>query len=173
MNCQGRENWNFSVKGIGMSTIIILTPIIIGSWPAISAAVVAAAAGLGLNVKEAIREACQETVVSDQQVVEMELEGSQVLASQVASGKEMVLTKEGITLRISRDARGKCRICAEGKGYSKTELKRFAEEFTQKLTQCFVYNRTVTELKSKNFQMINEEITEDGTIRVHVRRWVD
>jgi len=156
-----------------MSTIIILTPVIIGGWPMISAAVAAAAVGMGLNAREKVKEISQEVEVDANQVVEVEVENSEVLKSQVASGKEIVLTKDGITLRVTRDERGKCKICAEGKGYSKVELKLFAEEFTQKVTQCFVYNNTVTELKSKNFQMINEEVMEDGTIRVHVRRWVE
>lgn len=156
-----------------MSTIIILTPVIIGSWPAISAAIAAAAIGIGLSVKEEVQESCQEVEVDTNQVVEVELDNSEVLASQVASGKTMVLTKDGITLRITRDERGQCKICAEGKGYSKIELKQFAEEFGQKVTQCFIYNRTVSELKNKDFQMINEEVMDDGTIRVHVRRWVE
>jgi len=156
-----------------MSTIIIITPIIIGGWPIITAAVAAAAAGLGLTVKESLQEVCQESHVDTNQAVEVELENSEVLAAQVASGKELVLTKDDITPRVSRDARGRCRVCAEGKGHTKAELKQIAEEFSQKLTQCFVYHRTVSELKNKNFQMINEEITEDGTIRVQVRRWVD
>jgi hypothetical protein len=156
-----------------MSTVIILAPVIIGSWPVIAAAATAAAAGLGLTAKEALREACQENEVDTNQAVEVELENSEILASQVASGKEFVMTKDGITLKVTRDARGQCKVCAEGTGHSKAELKRTAEEFTQKLTQCFVYHRTVSELKNKNFQMINEEVAEDGTIRVHVRRWVD
>jgi len=48
-----------------------------------------------------------------------------------------------------------------------------AEEFTQKLTQCFVYNKVMKELKGKNFQVINEEVTQDQSIRINVRRWVD
>ena len=157
-----------------MSTVIILTPVIIASWPAITAAVAAAAVGLGLNVKEKVMEECQVSVDSKtDQAVEVELENSEVLTSGVASGKEIVLTKDGVTLRVTRDARGRCKVCAEGKGYSKVELKQLAEEFTQKLTQCFVYHQTVSELKNKNFQMVNEEVTEDGSIRIHVRRWVD
>ena len=35
-----------------MGFIIVLTPIVIGSWPVISAAVTAAAVGLGLNEGE-------------------------------------------------------------------------------------------------------------------------
>jgi ABC-type transporter MlaC component len=156
-----------------MSTVIILAPVIIGSWPIITAAVTAAAAGLGMTVNEALKEACQENQVDTNQAVVVELENSEVLASQVASGKELVLTKDGITIKVTRDGRGRCKVCAEGTGYSKAELKRLAQEFTQKLTQCFVYHRTVSELKNKNFQMVNEEVAEDGTIRVHVRRWVD
>jgi hypothetical protein len=157
-----------------MSTVIILTPVIIGSWPLITAAVTAAAAGLGLTVKQAVDEELQENAVQNtNQAVEVELENSEVLASQVATGKTMVLTKDDITIKVTRDARGRCKVCAEGTGYSKAELKQLAEEFTQKLTQCFVYHRTVSELKIKNFQMVNEEVEKDGTIRVHVRRWVD
>jgi len=156
-----------------MSTVIVLTPVIIGSWPLIMAAATAAAAGLGLNVHDKVKEALNEEEVDTNQAVEVELENSEVLASQVASGKELVLTKDGMTLKITRDARGQCKVCAEGAGYSKTELKRMAEEFTQKLTQCFVYHRTISELKNKEFQVVNEDVTEDGTIRVHVRRWVD
>lgn len=157
-----------------MSTIIILTPLVIGSWPAISAAVAAAAVGLGLNAQQKVKETLENSEeASCENAVEVELDNSEVLASQVASGKEMVFTKDGMTLRVCRNESGQCKICAEGKGYSKIELKKAAEEFLQKITQCFVYNRTITELKSKKFQMINEEVMEDGSIRVHVRRWVE
>jgi len=156
-----------------MGVVIILTPVVIGSWPVIAAAVTAAAAGLGLNVGQKVSEALHEEQQTNEQQVEVELEDSQVLAENVASGKELVLTKDGITLKVTRDARGRCNICASGKGYSQTELKQTAEQFSQKVSQCFVYNRTVTELKKHNFQMVNEEIGEDGTIRVHVRRWED
>ena len=156
-----------------MGVIIILTPVVIGSWPVIAAAVTAAAAGLGLNVSEKVREGLHEEERAAEQQVEVELEDSQVLSESVASGKELVLTKDGITLKVTRDARGLCKICASGKGYSQTELKQTAEQFSQKVSQCFIYNRTVTELKKHDFQMVNEDVTEDGTIRVHVRRWED
>ena len=156
-----------------MGIVIILTPVVIGSWPVIAAAVTAAAAGLGLNVGQKVSEALQEEQQTTEQQVEVELEDSQVLAESVASGKKLVLTKDGITLKVTHDARGRCKICASGKGYAETELKQMAEQFSQKVSQCFIYNRTVTELKKHNFQTVNEDVTEDGTIRVHVRRWMD
>ena len=92
---------------------------------------------------------------------------------EVALEKEIVLTRAEVTIRVRRDERGRCIVCAEAKGRTKAELKQIAEEFSQKLAQCYTYNRTVSELKNKKFQMVNEEVMEDGTIRLHVRRWVD
>lgn len=153
-----------------MSTVIILTPIIVASWPTITAAVAAAAVGLGLTVKEEIQ---NEVEVEVENQVEVEMENSEVVAKSMAVGKELVLTKGEITIRVRRDERGQCHVCAEGKGHTKAELKQIAEEFVQKLTQCYAYHLTVSELKNKEFQMVNEEVTEDGSIRLHVRRWVD
>lgn len=156
-----------------MSTVVILTPIIISSWPAITAAVAGAAAGLGLMVKESVKEAVEEAEVDVEQSVEVELADSEVLAENLATSKEIVLTKADLKIRVGRDERGRCTVCVTGKGRSKTELKQIAEDFAQKMTQCFVYNRVMSELKSKNFQVVNEEVMEDESVRIHVRRWVD
>ena len=64
-------------------------------------------------------------------------------------------------------------MCAKGKGHTKVELEQIAEQFTQKLTQCFIYNRVASELKSKGFQKVNEEVMDDQSIRIHVRRFVE
>jgi len=156
-----------------MSAVVILTPIVISSWPAITAAVAGAAAGLGLMVKETVEEAVQEVEVEVGQSVEVELANSEVLAENLATGKEIVLTKADLQIRVGRDERGRCTVCASGKGRSKTELKQIADDFAQKMTQCFVYNRVMSEVKSRNFQVVNEEVMEDESVRIHVRRWVD
>lgn len=156
-----------------MSTVVILTPIIISSWPAITAAVAGAAAGLGLMVKESVKEAVEEAEVEVEQSVEVELADSEILAENLATSKEIVLTKADLKIRVGRDERGRCTVCVTGKGRSKVELKQIAEDFAQKMTQCFVYNRVMSELKSKNFQVVNEEVMEDESVRIHVRRWVD
>ena len=159
-----------------MSTVIVLTPVVISSWPAITAAVAGAATAMGLVVKESVKQAVQESVgnvASVEQQVEVELAESEVLAQNIATDKEIVLTKGDVQLRVQRDARGRCTVCAKGKGHSKAELKQMAEEFTNKMTQCFVYNRVASELKNKGFQVVNEEVMEDEAIRINVRRWVD
>ena len=130
---------------------------------------------MGLTVKESVKEEVKNAVqqANVEQQVEIVLSESEVLAQSMATDKEIVLTKGNVELRVRRDERGRCSVCAKGKGHSKAELKQMAEEFTQKMTQCFVYNRVATELKNKNFQIINEEVMDDQAIRINVRRWVD
>jgi RecA-family ATPase len=158
-----------------MSTVLILAPVIIGGgWPAISAAVGAAAAMLGFVVQKTAQEVKAEVQVEQGvQSVELELAENEALAQNLATGQQIALTKGDIRIMVERDARGHCKVCASGQGHGKAELRQVAEEFTQKLTQCFVYNKVMQELKNKRFQIVNEEVTQDQTIRINVRRWVD
>ena len=156
-----------------MSTVLVLTPVIISSWPAITAAVAGAASALGLLVKESVKEANAQNQVEVEQSVEVELSQSEVLAENLATDQEIVLNKGSIELRVKRDERGRCVVCAKGLGHSDVELKQIAEEFTQKLTQCYVYDKVMRELKTKEFQIVNEEVMNDESIRIHVRRWMD
>ncbi len=135
----------------------------------------AAASSLGLLVKESVKESVHESQLHNQveNNVEVQLSQSQVLAENMATGQEMVLTKGTIELRVKRDERGRCVVCAKGIGHSKVELKQAADEFTQKLTQCYVYDKIMRELKTKEFQIVNEEVMKDDSIRIHVRRWMD
>jgi len=156
-----------------MSAIIVLTPVIIANWPVITAAVAGAASAMGLLVKESISQAVEEKQSNVERNVEVELSDSKVLMESMATDQEIVLTKGAIELRVKRDERGRCSVCAKGTGHSEAELKQIAEEFTGKLTQCFVYDKVMRELKNKEFQVVNEEVMEDESIRIHVRRWVD
>jgi ABC-type transporter MlaC component len=157
-----------------MSTVLILTPVIISSWPAISVAIAGADSALGFVMQRTAQELAAGVHMEEGvQNVELELADSEVLAQSLATNQQVVLTKGDIRIVVERDARGRCKVCASGKGHSKAQLKQVAEEFTQKLTQCFVYNKVMKELKGKNFQVVNEEVSQDQSIRIHVRRWVD
>lgn len=156
-----------------MGVVLILTPVVIGSWPVVTAAVAGAAAAMGLMVSESVKDMAEQKQSDVEQTVEVELSDSEVLAQSMTTGQEILLTKGNVELRVKRDERGRCSVCAKGIGHSEVELKKIAEEFTQKMTQCFIYDKVVRELKSKNFQIVNEEASEDETIRIHVRRWMD
>jgi hypothetical protein len=157
-----------------MSTALIIAPIIIANWPAITAAVMGAAAAMGLAVKQAVQDEAKNRNAVDVQnatQVEVEVKDSQVLTQNIATGQELVLTKGTVELRIRRDERGRCSVCAKGLGHTETELRAIAEEFTDRMTQFFIYNRVLTELKAKGFQVVNEEVGQDESVRIHVRRW--
>lgn len=157
-----------------MSTVLILAPVIISNWPAIAVAAAGAASALGFTMKQTAQEMLEkDEQAAAQENVELELADSQVLAQGLATNQKIVLTKGSTQITVERDARGRCKVCASGRGLSKAELKQAAEEFTQKLTQCFIYDKVMKQLKGKNFQVVNEQVAQDESIRIHVRRWVD
>jgi ABC-type transporter MlaC component len=156
-----------------MSAILIITPIIITSWPAITAAVAGAASAMGLVMHESIKEDVKTSQAEVEQSVEVELSESEILKESLTTDQEIVLKKGAVELRVKRDERGRCSVCAKGVGHSETELKQIATEFTEKLTQCFVYDKVMREVKNKQFQVVNEEVMDDDSIRIHLRRWAD
>jgi len=158
-----------------MSTVIVLAPVIIGSWPTITAAVAGAATALGLvaasSAKEEVKAAAAAEAHAEVNQAEVVLAEDQEVAKNLAHEEEMVLTKGAVTVRVRRDARGRCTVCAEAAGHTKAQLKAIAQEFTQHLTRSFVYNRVMSEVKARGFQVVNEEQTADETVRIHLRRW--
>ena len=137
-----------------MSVTLILVPVIIAEWSTIAVVAAGAATALGMtaakNTKEILEE--QEHLEQDNDV-EIELEESQAVAKNLASEQQVTFNKAGVDIIVKRDGRGKCSVCAKGKGKSKAELKQIGEEFVQKLTQCYIYDRVMREVKGKNFNI--------------------
>lgn len=153
-----------------MSTVMVITPLVIASWPAITAAVAAAVGTLGFA---AVREMQVDDEQRSQQAnrAEIEVEDSEVLQDAGGSGEEIVVERDGIVARFSRDARGALRVCVEGHGHSKAELKRIGEELIGRVTQQYVYHRVVTELKQRNMAIVDEQVEADRTVKIRVRNW--
>jgi hypothetical protein len=153
-----------------MSAILILTPAVIAAWPAIAAACAGAAAALGMSVAQEAAESFRETKTDHS--VQVEVENSEVLAQGIATGQRMVMTRGDMTVRVERDARGQVRVCVDGKAHSREELEAFGRQVAQKITQMFVYNRVMTEIKNKGFAVVQEEMDANEAVRIHVRRHV-
>jgi len=152
----------------------VLTPVIIGGWPAITAAVAGAATALGMVASSSAKEkakAAAQARAEQETSVEVELNADDELARSLVSEEEIVVTKGAVTLRVRRDERGRCTVCASGPGHTDAELEAMATEFSHKLTQCFIYNRIMSEVKTRGFQVVNEEQMQDETVRIHLRRW--
>jgi hypothetical protein len=99
-----------------MGAVLVLTPVIISSWPVIATAVAGAASAMGLMLKETVKESTKElqTETETERNVEVELSESEILAESIATDQEIVLTKGTVELRVKRDERGRCSICAKG-----------------------------------------------------------
>lgn len=155
-----------------MSAVCILAPAIVAGWPAISAAVAGAATALGISVVHEGVEGVAQAVSARTQTVELTVEDCEVVGESLATEQQIVLAKEDVTLRVARDARGQCKVSVEGEGHSRQELRAMGQEFMHKLTQMYVYNKVLTELRNKGFTVVSEAVGEDEAVHLHVRQQI-
>jgi hypothetical protein len=151
-----------------VSSVIVIAPLIIANWPAITAAVTAAVGTMGFAVARS-HENQTGSKISSRSREEIEVEDSEVLEQAAGSGQEIVVERDGARATFRRDARGALRVCMEGEGLSKTELRRLGEELIGRVTQQYVYHRIITEMKNRNMAIVDEEVAEDRTVRIRVR----
>lgn len=155
-----------------MSAVCILTPVVIMAWPAFSAAVVAAASSLGYQVAaEVNRQRPGEAVHKDTNAVQLEIERSEVVTNQLGRDQRIAVSREGVTVTFSRDARGKAALCVTGNGQSDETLRALGEELSQAVVQQYVYQKLMGEMRARGFNVVEEEVNEDRSIRLKVRHW--
>ncbi|MEK6260288.1 MAG: hypothetical protein AABP62_16850 [Planctomycetota bacterium] len=152
-----------------MSTVMVIAPLVIANWSAISAAVVGAVGVLGFSTVNEAVEASRRVTGTNR--AEIELDESEILEGTGGSGEQIVVERDDVRAIFTRDARGALKVCVEGHGHTKSELKQIGEELIGRVTQQYVYHRVVTELSSRNMAIIDEEVTEDRTVKIRVRNW--
>ena len=153
-----------------MSTVMVITPIIIANWPAITAAVTAAVSSIGFAAVQ------QGDVIEHRHVYtitreEIEVEDSDILQGTEGTAEQIVVERDGVRAIFSRDARGALKLCMEGGGLSKSQLRKLGEELIGRVTQQYAYHRIVTELKQRNMTIVDEQVTKDHTVKIRVRNW--
>lgn len=149
-----------------MSAICVLTPVVIGSWPVISAAIAGAIASMGFSTATATNE----PTIRRRNSVEESIPNSEVLREHMDAGETIVAEREGLRVEFGRDRRGACTICVSGEGYTDAQLRKIAREMSTKVVQQYTYHKVITELKTRQFTVANQEVAADGTIKLHVRR---
>lgn len=156
-----------------MSCVCILTPVVIAAWPAFSAAVVAAATSLGYQVASEASAVAKTASASPKTSgrVELEIENSEVVTSQLGREQRLAVTREGVTVTFSRDARGRASLCVTGAGRSDEELRAAGEELSQAVVQQYVYQKLMDEMRARGFNVVEEETNQDRSIRLKVRHW--
>jgi hypothetical protein len=156
-----------------MSCVVVISPLVIAGWPIISAAVTGAVASMGFNIIQSASAAENSHMALRNQNqgttrVDIELEESEVLQDSVGE-ERIVVERDGMRAIFTRDERGALKLCMEGEAVSKSELKRIGEELINRVTQQFVYNRVVTELKQRNMTIVDEQVSADRTLKIRVR----
>ena len=142
------------------------------AWPAFSAAVVAAAGSLGYQVAAEINgQIPGEAVRKASGSVQLEIERSEVVTNQLGREQKISVARDGVTVTFSRDARGKAALCVTGNGQSDAELRALGEELSQAVVQQYVYQRLMGEMRTRGFNVVEEEVSEDRSIRLKVRQW--
>ena len=152
-----------------MSTVMVIAPLVIANWSAISAAVVGAVGVLGFSTVNEAVEASRRVTGANR--ADIELDESEILEGTGGSGEQIVVERGDVRAIFTRDARGALKVCVEGHGRSKTELKQIGEELIGRVTQQYVYHRVVTEMGHRNMAIIDEEVTADRTVKIRVRNW--
>jgi hypothetical protein len=154
-----------------MSAVCILTPLVIAAWPAFSAAVAAAASSLGYQVVSGLKEEMASTASAPSTSVQLEIARSEVVTGQLGRDQHITVTRGGITVTFSRDARGKASLCVTGEGQSREELKASGEELSETVVQQYVYQKLMDEMSTRGFVVVDQEINDDRSIRLKVRHW--
>lgn len=149
-----------------MSTVCVLTPIVIGSWPMVATAVAGAASSMGFAIA-----AGESTPITNtgRTTVETEVPNSEVLAEEMTRGEKIVIERDGITLAIGVDDRGACTMCVSGEGHGKAALERIGEEVAGRIVQQFAYHKLIAELKERHFDVVTETVEEDDSIQLCVK----
>lgn len=158
-----------------MSCVCILTPVVIAAWPAFSAAVTAAAVSLGYAVaEETTHQVLQNSATSTTETtgrVNLDIPNSQLVTSQLGRDQRITVSREGVTITFSRDARGRANVCVSGQGHSKAALRALGEQLSQRVVQQYVYQRLVDEMRTRQYVVLEEETDANHAIRLKVRHW--
>lgn len=155
-----------------MSAVCILTPIVIATWPAFSAAVVAAATSFGYQV--ATRpdlEPVGQSAAPREKSIQLAMDQSELVTDRLDRARELSVSRDGVTVTFSRDARGRASLCVTGTGHTDAELRALGEELSQRVVQQYVYQRLKEEIQARDFVVVEEEVDNNQAIHIKVRHW--
>lgn len=149
-----------------MSTVCVLTPIVIGSWPMIASAIFSAAGAMGFTVAGT---KLAESKTTTRRRIEADIPNSEVLAEEMARGEKVRIQRGDVTVEFGVDERGRCSVCVTGESHSDAELRKIGEEVAGRVVQQFAYHKLMTELKERNYRILEESVEQDDSIQVRVR----
>jgi hypothetical protein len=157
-----------------MSVVFVVVPVVAGSWPMISAAILAAGAAMGYRaVRQA--EANRASGRLGQELpaggVSLVMDDTRVMAENLMRGESFTLERDGLTAVFRMDGRGQCTVHLAGEGRSNSQLEEAGRELMDRVRQQFAYAKVMAEMEERGFEVIGQEVDADNAIRLRVRRW--
>lgn len=154
-----------------MGAVLILTPVIVSAWPVFATAVASAAASLGYSSVKGLANLEAGGKVSTKPGLAIDIPNSQVLTDRLGLAEKLSFTRDGVTITIRRDERGKASLHVNGSGQNEEDLRRLGEEMGRRLVRDYVYQQIKHEMQSRNFVMVEEVEDETHAIHMTVRHW--
>lgn len=156
-----------------MSAVAVLTPVVIAAWPALSSAVLSAAAQLGFTMVDEARQsrARQHEESQRANTLELEVPHSEVVTGNLGRDQRIQLIRDDCTAVFRRDARGRASFCITGAGRTEEELRQVGEELGGRMVQQYVLQKLRTELAERGMNLVEESVDENQAIRLTVRHW--
>lgn len=153
-----------------MSCVFVVIPVLTVSWPIITATIAAASSALGYRLMKGSEESVT-VAPSISQCIDLEMPNSKVVMETLGRDESLVVGKDDLRVTFYRDARGGCSIHVDGENRSTAELEEAGRQLVNAVTQQYAYQKVMSEMKSRGFNVVNEEMDEDRTIRVKVRKF--
>ena len=156
-----------------MSAVSILTPVVVAAWPVFSAVVAAAATSMGYTVVADVLDKVGPMTATAKTAgrVELQIANTELVTDQLGRDQHITVTRGGVTVTFSRDARGQAKVCVNGVGKTEEALRALGEELSQRVVQQYVYQRLIDECRARQFLVVEEEVEADKSIRLKVRHW--
>jgi hypothetical protein len=151
-----------------MSCVVVVPvvfPLVSGVLSGLAAAAaVAAATGLGLTLNT---DGSNESTTAKNSV-DLCLNNAAEAVAGASVGQKMHFAEDGVAVEFSVDENGRALVHASGYK-SEEELRELGETLAKRIVQQYAYHRVVTEMRERNMNLVEEEVEEDGTVRMLVR----
>ena len=150
-----------------MSGIVVVSPLLLAA-PVVMAAATAAAGSLGFTVcSDKVEELIPATDVENN--VGFDVTEAPGLKDLLQQQGQLILQRDDATVVIREKGSG---VHMEVRGLAEeSALEELGRDLLQSINQHYAYDRVVSDLKSRGFEALDEEVEEDGTIRLKLRRW--
>jgi hypothetical protein len=157
---------------LSMGAVCVLAPVVVAAWPAFSSAVLAAAASLGYQASsEMARSLKGPSPQKKTESITLDVPNTEVVTGQLGRDQRLSVTRDGVTITFSRDARGKAALCVTGTGQSDEILRALGEELSGAVVQQYVYRKLMDEMQARGFVVVEQETSQDRAIHIKVRHW--